>query len=284
MPSFSQRVGLAPAQKAFQLESMDDALRTHLWNALTTTVWARWQETRHYSDSRSADPIEVLARMIWGYHLKKPLDSMPPFKHDYVPSAYLEIRQHWFACKWNEAYDFLEFVLSNTPEYISKQLKTLSNHFLASENAAYRIVDMEVTPITNEAEIASIESAIECPLDPVKIHMARALQLLSDRKAPEYRNSIKESISAVEACCKYIAGDSTATLGAAIKSVTAERTMHPAMVRALSALYGFTNDAGGIRHALTEKDFAPTNAEAKFMLVTCSAFVNFLLAKSSERR
>ncbi|MEB7145202.1 hypothetical protein NEM79_21265, partial [Escherichia coli] len=51
---------------------------------------------------------------------------------------------------------------------------------------------------------------------------------------------------------------------------------------AFSQLYGYTSDQGGICHALTEEDVNPTLAEAKFMLVTCSAFSNYLLSKISD--
>jgi len=49
-------------------------------------------------------------------------------------------------------------------------------------------------------------------------------------------------------------------------------------VTAFDKLYGYTSDADGIRHALLEEvtlDFD----DAKFMLVACSAFVNYIRAK-----
>jgi hypothetical protein len=39
------------------------------------------------------------------------------------------------------------------------------------------------------------------------------LQKLADRENPDYRNSIKESISAVESAAQEITGDTGATLG-----------------------------------------------------------------------
>jgi len=45
------------------------------------------------------------------------------------------------------------------------------------------------------------------------------------------------------------------------------------------ALYGYTSDSGGIRHALSDEDVTPTFEDAKFMLVSCSAFINYLKAK-----
>jgi hypothetical protein len=57
--------------------------------------------------------------------------------------------------------------------------------------------------------------------------------------------------------------------------------MHPSLKSAFQNLYGYTSDANGIRHALLEEanlDFE----DAKFMLVSCSAFVNYLVAKASK--
>ena len=42
---------------------------------------------------------------------------------------------------------------------------------------------------------------------------------MTDRKTPNYRNSIKESISAVEALCKIITENEKATLGKALKII-----------------------------------------------------------------
>jgi hypothetical protein len=46
-------------------------------------------------------------------------------------------------------------------------------------------------------------------------------------------------------------------------------------------LYGYTSDHGGIRHALTEAD-AVDFEDAKFMLVACSALVNFVRGKLAQ--
>ena len=112
--------------------------------------------------------------------------------------------------------------------------------------------------------------------------MKRSLELISDKKNPDYRNSIKESISAVEAYCKYIVHDPKATLGDALKKITVSTSIHPALERGFSAIYGYTSDSGGIRHALTDEKETPSYADAKFMLVACSSFINFLTAKIAE--
>lgn len=55
-------------------------------------------------------------------------------------------------------------------------------------------------------------------------------------------------------------------------------SLHNAFKQGVIKLYGWTSDAGGIRHALIE---APEvdEADARFMLVSCSAVVNYLISR-----
>ena len=50
----------------------------------------------------------------------------------------------------------------------------------------------------------------------------------------------------------------------------------PSPKGAFDKLYGYTSDADGIRHALLEEDKV-TFEQAKFMLVVCSAFTNYVI-------
>jgi hypothetical protein len=89
----------------------------------------------------------------------------------------------------------------------------LSNRALQRENSGFRFLDTTLVPITAEEEIAEIETAMaqSDQYRPAAVHLTNAMDKLADRTAP-YRNSIKESISAVEAMCKIITGDDKATL------------------------------------------------------------------------
>ena len=145
-----------------------------------------------------------------------------------------------------------------------------------------------IAPLTTDQEIAAIEQALAAgqaskPLQMVSDHIDQALALLSDRQAPDYRNSIKESISAVEAICKIIAGMSNATLGPALDAIQRGNVvaLHPSLKEGFQKFYGYTSDAAGIRHAM--KDASTVDQEdALFMLVSCSAFVNYLVAKATK--
>ena len=70
-----------------------------------------------------------------------------------------------------------------------------------------------------------------------------------------------------------------ATLGNAMKKLKDNGVhIHSAMEKAYASLYGYTSDENGIRHGGTDFTNAPSE-DAKYMLVSCSAFVNYLIEK-----
>jgi hypothetical protein len=85
-------------------------------------------------------------------------------------------------------------------------------------------------------------------------------------------------MSAVESAVRIITGDHKATLGDALKKLDSVKALHPALMQAMGKLYGYTSDEGGIRHSLI--DFSKVDeADAKFMIVACSAFMNFCVRR-----
>lgn len=144
-------------------------------------------------------------------------------------------------------------------------------------NFAYRIVNKGIVEITSEEEIKEIETALSTSKDNIKIHLNNALELYSKRPVADYRNSIKESISAVEAISRNITGENVLNL----KKMEEKGVVVPTVLRkAFECLYGYTNDkTTGIRHALMDDTNAPQAEEALFMFVSCSAFINYLNKK-----
>lgn len=189
-----------------------------------------------------------------------------------------------FSDKWYCIYDFIERYLRICDGEKESLMRNEFNRILQDEAAAYRIVEKQVVPITNESELATIDEAMGTEYDSVNTHIAKALELYADRKSPDYENSIKESISAVEAICSIITGETgnNGTLGNTITKLKNKGVhIHPAMEKAYSALYGYTNDESGIRHGSMDFMNAPAE-DAKYMLVSCSAFVNYLMEKWSK--
>lgn len=185
---------------------------------------------------------------------------------------------------WYLIFDFIEKYLMNSDSRTAEKMVPLFNRILEEEVSGYRILDRQVVPITNPAELSTIQEAYSTKYDSVNTHIAKALTLYADRKTPDYENSIKESISAVESMCCIITGmtGAQATLGKALKKLKESGVhIHSAMENAFSSLYGYTSDENGIRHGGIDFTSAPAE-DAKYMLVSCSAFVNYLIEKWSK--
>lgn len=144
----------------------------------------------------------------------------------------------------------------------------------------YRVVNDIITDIISEPEKSAIKQAMALPEDLVKTHIGRALALYSQKPDPDYKNSIKESISAVEALFRIKTGESK--FGPAYKKILESIPIHPRIQEAIQKIYDYTNQPDtGIRHSkVTEGEtMVPRASECQFMLVTCSAIINYVQEK-----
>jgi hypothetical protein len=281
LKSFSERQGLKKIRTEIQLESMDTALRNRLWNVLDLYYWSKATvEWSAYGDEMASETNTLMTRL-WHFFYKEPVDML----HARWSENYKLLRRRFFEAEWYEVYDFIEFVARQYPDEAKNNafMKTC-NKVLEAELSGYRFVGSKITQVTSENEISEIEKALETPLKNVNAHLENALNLMSDRKSPDFRNSIKESISAVEALCRLVTIDNCATLGKALDAIEREGKieLHGALKKAFDSLYGYTSTAEGIRHALLDDKVSVGFEDAKFMLVSCSAFVNYLLIKASK--
>jgi len=274
---FSERYGYKTARETVQIDSISQELTNSLWSLLKIHIWDNvWQSTGDRSAYLSKNPaIKTLCQQLWFHYFKKPLDTLGD---NWPLEVYPFLREYFFSCEWHKVYDFIEFVALNFP-YPDKGDKFIKacNVVLGREVSAYRFVDGLVSRITDEMEIAEVDLALAGPHGPVRAHLRRALELLSDRELPDYRNSIKESISAVESLVATVVGEK-GTLGQLVKKLEDEIGLHPALRTAFGSLYGYTSDEDGIRHAILESK-SIVFEDAKFFLVVCSAFVNFVESK-----
>jgi hypothetical protein len=265
---FSERHGYKSARQSIQIDSMSLELRNTLWNLLKIHVWADGSESAVFVN-RQPKHIETLCDRLWFDYFKRPLDTMDRYWLNVVR----DLRVHFFECEWYEVYDFVEFVSNNYPPKRDQLIRSC-NQMLEREASGYRFLNGLLSPITDQIEIDEIDLALEGPSDPVHAHLRRSLELLSDRANPDYRNSIKESISAVESLVGSTVGEK-GTLGQLIKKIEGDVGLHPALRAAFSSLYGYTSDEDGIRHAILELQNIGFE-DAKFFLVVCSAFINFV--------
>ncbi len=275
MPPFSERKGLKRPKIALQLESMDDDLRNGLWDCIVVHYFT---ELRGVFVKDSG--IRALVFAMWHSYFKKPMDTID----EWGDKVYNQLREYFYKATWNEDYDFIEFVVNwDSSVARPQEFMAACNDVLERELSAYRFVGGRITEITSKQETNEIDSALAGPIAPVSGHLQRALELFADKKKPDYRNSIKESISAVEAICQIITKDKKTTLGKALDSIERQGkvVIHPALKKSFDSLYGYTSSAEGIRHAMLEEPTI-TADDARFMLVSCSAFVNYLISKASD--
>jgi len=276
MKSFSQRKGIKPTPVAAQVGAMNDELRNSLWNALDAVFWS--SDGFVYGRHGDYGEIEEFSRHLWAHYFKRPVDSRPGYGQTNRGRQILaQIREYFFGCEWNEVYDFLEFVV----RLYSKEKPRLAdflNQVLARELAGYKFIDGTLVDITDPQESQMLSEALaDTRFPPVTAHLERALALLADRKQPDYRNSIKESISAVEAMARVVSRNPKATLGEALKVLEKNGHLHPALKDGFSKLYGYTNDDDGIRHAMLEEPNL-NQSDAKYFLLSCTSFINYLKA------
>lgn len=194
------------------------------------------------------------------------------------------MKNRFLDSQWYEVYDLLEFLAdSGAHPGVRERFIDSVNPLLKEELSGYGFVSGRSVPITSEEEIAAIEKALALPdsLKPVREHLNQSLTLLARRKQGHYRNSIKESISAVESLRKIIVKQGKATLGPALNAVEKQTKLHAVLKQAFQKLYGYTSDAEGICHALMDQPTLDIE-DAKFMLVSCSAFVSYLVAKAQK--
>jgi hypothetical protein len=280
---FSERIGKKPIKDILQVESIDIDLKNRLWNCIIELFFDKISaETQRYGET---SPKMQVSEYVWKEFFKQAIDKFPsgPMGGRSIGGLLDYLRKWFYATEWFEVYDLVEFLCHiDVKANLNLNFEENCNRDLKKEISGYRIINSKVVQITKDEEIESIENALNNTdrWKSVNIHLNSAITSLAEKTNPNYRNSIKESISAVEALCKIITGDEKATLGKALTEIENKHKIHRALKSAFSAIYGYTSDSGGIRHSLLESDNSIDLDEAKFMLISCSAFINYLIAKS----
>lgn len=287
MKPFSERIGVVSARKSIQLSSMDAALKNSLWNEIYTF---------YTGDAKESPPWSRVASAVAKNVHKIPVDSIGATSSQ----SLAWFRKAFLEGPWHQVYEIIEFLYISeleTANAIAKivgdigghrqrvtSLKANLNRVLERELSGYRIIDKILTPISSSIETEAIENAIldleAANQGGARQHLLTALELLGKKPTPDYRNSIKESISSIESLVNRFAGTSGNGVSHALELISARTPIHGALKSSLIRLYGYTSDESGIRHSLLE-DANVGYEEAAFMLVACSAFASFLTAKSA---
>ncbi len=272
---FSQRQGHTPLRETIQRESMDKELRTALWNYIYGNFCNRMKWFGN---------LDWLPKKIWTEYYKETIDTVPE-----LMLMMARIKKDFFESEnWYEVYDICEFIIQSVWQYDVEVLRNSCddlphkiNSILEQENSAYRLVARRFIEMIGKTEIEAVEEAAAGDSEAACEHIKTAISLLSDRQNPDYRNSIKESISAVESLIRPISGKSAISFDRGLQEIKKKIEIHSALSEGFKKIYAYTSDESGVRHGLSDESNL-TNTDAMFMLVTCSAFVNYLKGKCVE--
>ena len=231
--------------------------------------------------SYSEDPYFDMEKYLWTYFLNlREGKFQNGSRYHIVATLFLEDEHN----PWYRKLDLVEVTINylyKFNQHICNKFVKQLNHEFERLNFAYRVVGTEIVEITSKEEIAAVESAMHDSATNIRTHLNKALELYAQRPVGDYRNSIKESISAVEAYCREITEENT--LGSALNKLKDKGLAIPPILRtAFEKLYAYTNQPDtGIRHALMDDEgtYTPASEEALFMLVSCSSFINYLNKK-----
>jgi len=279
MQSFSQRNGFIDSQ-ILQKDNISYDLKLSLFNVIVMCLEVDLKNEKEDSYSQP-NKYKTLIYIIYLEFFKGRVTSHM-FKNAHSWKIIEFIESEFFNLEFFEVYDFLEIIISKfknkyaDDSYIKVSMKF--NDSLKKHNSAYRVVEGSVVSITSEDEINEIERAAAQDAF-IQEHLNKAIYHMSNKDGPDYRNSIKESISAVEYCVREITRENT--LGDAFKKLEKNNIIIPEMLRcSFLKLYHWTNDKkSGVRHALMEEGKMPKLEEARYMLITSSAFINYLKEK-----
>jgi len=141
----------------------------------------------------------------------------------------------------------------------------VENHLRSTDNSNTELIDEAI-------ELSSEYSSINTQL-------RTARRYLKSTEQSDFRNAVKEAIGAVETTLRIALNDPNITVGEAVKRLSKDSNLHPALAKGISNLYGFNSDSGGIRHGLKEGEFEPNYSDAKFMVMTYTSFINYIIEK-----
>jgi len=273
VPWFSERYGYSKGRDSIQVDDIDVPTRKRIWNLI-----CEFYTRSSYKGSTPDD--QMFLEDLWDRFFKETLDHLKSLKKGQIYGA---ARKHVLSHPWKDVYDFIEATLTfHRDESMVERFTEKCNQVLEEEKSGYRIIGGYVTSIISPMEIAEVDAALESPFTPINAHLEKSLSLMSDRTAPDYPNSIKESISAVECVCQIIVGKRGVVLNRALSRLEAAGVeINDELKKGFRKLYGWTSSDDGIRHAMMD---LPTvdHDDARYMLVTCSAFVNYLISEANK--
>lgn len=283
--SFSDRNKIDKIPEEIQLESLNLRTRTGIFN-LWSEIYCEVMYNLGLTMEKRDDSVREIVQKL--YNLPAPAWKN---MNEEVVLAY--IGKTIVSDSYNKIFDMLEFTIA-----LFHRLRKIYNYSISYQNnnyyiqinrlferefVGYRFIGTKISPISDSIEVESLQESYNSPYELVKEHIVKANIFLSNREKPDYPNSVKESVSALEALAQIITGitGSEATLGKMLKKLEEEKIISSAMKSAFSILYGFASESKGVRHSSVNGETVSFE-EAKYIMVISTAFINFVHSKMKD--
>lgn len=272
--TFSQMEGIVPLPGQLKLREISQELRAKAWAAVYLYMDEGVDKTDYYHFFKKDWKAILLS-----WHVNHRYKFIDTFPND-VGEAISQIKSIFVQGAYNEIFDFLQFLVRhpNCPPPLAKSL----DYALERSRSAYRIIDKTIVPIVTDEEAIAIGRAFKA-LEPSKFagaraHLTTASELLTKGN---FAATVRESIHAVESAARILAPNAS-TLGPALAILEKQGKLHGGMKQAFGALYGYTSDEKGIRHALLDRaEASVSEADALYMFGACASFLTYLALQTS---
>lgn len=179
------------------------------------------------------------------------------------------------------------FTLNDAQTYIEKEIQQL----FIDEFFAYEFIKGSVTRKGRKHTVETTDQAqyvmSDNRLQNARIHYSKALGFFSDRKQPDYANTVKEAVCAVESAGKDLFPQAKAsTLGDLInwlKNKNNNIAIPPALINTFSSIYALRNSGKEVAHG-SASGGEITAAIAEYILSVSASTIIYLvdLANSLE--
>lgn len=280
---FSDRNNIDSIPKEMQIDDLDERSRKSIYN-LWSEIYVECRNACNYERGNWDEVINPIYTKLYN-------QTLGPLKSIKENALIAIIENTILNDKYNKIFDLLEYTTKLFEIVITYDTRILRrdsyykryNNLFEAEYIGYRFIDEIIVPITDPIEVQSIKQAFSDSYNKVREHLSKANRFLSDRDNPDYENSIKESISALEALAQIITktNGAQATFGKMSEKLVEQGVITSGMKAAFSALYGIASNCRGVRHSGNNGDEVSFE-EAKYNLVISTAFVNYVMSKMKD--
>jgi hypothetical protein len=268
--TFEQAEGLVSLPSQLARGQISKEFRAALWAALYSDFISPYYLSGDYELN---DPWETVLKDAHIHRYHRPVDEF--FKRGAVE----DLKQTILYGSWHDVLGWLEFTLKHRacPDDFADAIAAI----MAGCRLAYAVFDRQVIcPIASDAERQTLERAF-ADLEASEFRGARAhlRNAATELTVGNFADSVRESIHAVESVAEML--EPSGNLAKALGKLEGSAAIHGGMKKAFLALYGYTSDEQGIRHALHESG-APVvdETDALFMIGACASFVSYLINKA----